>query len=101
MNLVEKTQALQALDSHFFVSLNAHNWWYASLPHTEVGGTGILSSCMATGETPDIAIDNLWNELTRDLAQDKYLVQNATCAVTRLQYRWSAPMWEIQKRKKS
>ncbi len=67
--------------------------WYLLVKGVEIGGDGTLGLVGGNGLNPFNAIENYWNNATRNLPTSKYLVLSALQSGRR-HVRWNGFMWE-------
>lgn len=92
MKFKQKAEALNAL-SEISIRINHYGKWYVS-QRTEIKDGGILKGEYGDGDTPEEAINNHWRVLVDNLANNCYLVINATDKKLRRAVRWNGFMWQ-------
>lgn len=89
----EKAVAISSLDwFDFQIKIRGNGEWYATTS-VEIKDGSVLKGCMGNGYSPEDAVDELWNNMTK-LQPHEYLVVHATNTGTkRAAYRWNGFMW--------
>ena len=90
LNWQQKAAALNAL-SPIKILMRGYRDWYVS-QSVEVKGESVLTGAFGNGETPEIAIENHWEQLVDDLTPSQYLVVNAY-QPDRQAVLWNGFMW--------
>lgn len=92
MNYQQKAEALDSL-SEISILIRSYTDWYVS-QSVEIKDGVILKSDYGNGNTPEAAINNHWAILVDDLADNCYVVINATDKKLRRAFRWNGFMWK-------
>ena len=92
MDYEQKALALCALGwSQFEIKIRGPRDWYASCAG-EIKDGGVLRSTMGNGATPEIAVLDLWTQVTT-LEPGQYIVTRAFTDA-RTAVKWNGFMWE-------
>jgi hypothetical protein len=95
-NYYEKAIALEAL-AEISISIDCNGQWFVT-QGVEIKDGYILRSACGRGITPEVAIENHWDELT-ELPKDQYIVKNGGNE-KRIAVRWNGFMWQPVKEKR-
>jgi len=97
MDYQQKAAALNALDDLHILFRSprdrigiAEPWYIAQ--NVSVYGGSVMIGAYGNGATPEAAIEDHWNQLTRDLKPGQYLV--ARRGTDRRAVTWNGFMWE-------
>lgn len=84
-------EALKSISRDVTLNMRKPRDWWVHLSGVEIGGDGMLRTSSADGATPQEAVRNAWQRITR-LEPGQYLVLNAA-GPNRRQVRWNGFMW--------
>lgn len=56
---------INGLDSSFYIGLANDGRWMASTDHLSIAGVGVSSSVQGYGNDPEVAINQLWNQISK------------------------------------
>jgi hypothetical protein len=93
LNYEQKLQALQAL-GEVTIHMREPGDWYAYLPGAELGGNGMLLGTSGNGATPQVAINDYWEQMTNIKPPYKYIVLAAYNDAKRKHVVWNGFMWK-------
>jgi len=94
MDYQEKFAAINAVAEASLLMRKPGDWYVSQPTEITSDSSAMLSGKYGNGETPEKAIDAHWDELTRTLKPDEYVVIHAGDPKRRRHLRWNGYMWE-------
>jgi len=91
MNWQEKAAALNALAPIQILMRGIENWYVQQSAEVKEGA--MLKGKYGNGTTPELAIEDHWNQLTDLVGREKYIVIGAM-SNRRRQVKWNGYMWK-------